>query len=584
MVENQSHISSLLMEEDIDDKLLGQYSDHPALLQAQQPFAQLLSSPSINANSDNTFKSGNMEGAKSLFQDCSGDQCTLSSSFSKGVDEEGQFSKGLEEAYRFLPGDDSFGKGEQVIQIFKETSNPRGLKKRYNRDEHVEEEAGRTRVPMVIREELEEIGIHEMFDEMMLHDYELCIRDKEKLHITMANEKKNKTKGRNKVATDVVDLRTLLFHCAQAVAMNDHMVAVELLEQIKQHASATGDATQRLAQCFAKGLEAWLVGTGMQLWKLLMAERPIVMDFLRAYNLFMAACCFHKIALKFSMTIVDAMVGKSRLHVLDYGMHYGFQWAGLIRWLANRNGGPPEVRVTAIGHSQPRIYPAQQIEEQGRRLIKCAKKFGVPFKFHVITKKWEEVFIEDLNKDTDEVLIMNDLLNFSSLMDESVFFDTSNPRDTVLNNIRRMRPYIFIQSIVNRSSGTSFLSRFRELLFYYMALFDMSDATMPWNSESRLVLEQGLLRRCAMNDIVCEGVDLVNRPEKYMQWQVRNQRAGLRQLLLKPSIIKVLKDEVKKEYHKDLFLSENGKWLLQGWKGRVLFAHSIWVAEDAISE
>ena len=166
----------------------------------------------------------------------------------------------------------------------------------------------------------------------------------------------------------------------------------------------------------------------------------------------------------------------------------------------------------------------------------------------------------------------------------SVFFDASNPRDTVLNNIRRMRPYIFIQSIVNRSSGTSLLSRFRELLFYYMALFDMSDATMPRNSELRLVLEQGLLRHCALNDIACEGVDLVNRPEKYMQWQVRNQRAGLRQLLLKPSIIKVLKDEVKKEYHKDFFLSEDGQWLLHGWMGRVLFAHSTWVAEDAISE
>ena len=168
-------------------------------------------------------------------------------------------------------------------------------------------------------------------------------------------------------------------------------------------------------------------------------------------------------------------------------------------------------------------------------------------------------------------------------MDESVFFDASNPRDTVLSNIRRMRPSIFIQSIVNRSYGTSFLSRFRKLLFNYMALFDMSDATMPWNNESRLVLEQGLLRRCALNDIACEGVDLVNRPEKYMQWQVRNQRAGLRQLLLKPSIIKALKDEVKKEYHKDFFLSEDGQWLLQGWKGRVLFAHSTWVAEDASS-
>jgi hypothetical protein len=50
-----------------------------------------------------------------------------------------------------------------VIEIFKETNNPIGLKKRYNRDEHMKEEAGRTWKSMIIREE--EIGIHEMFDE-----------------------------------------------------------------------------------------------------------------------------------------------------------------------------------------------------------------------------------------------------------------------------------------------------------------------------------------------------------------------------------------------------------------------------------
>ena len=37
------YISRMLMEDDIDDKLLCQYSDHPALLLAQQPFTQILS-------------------------------------------------------------------------------------------------------------------------------------------------------------------------------------------------------------------------------------------------------------------------------------------------------------------------------------------------------------------------------------------------------------------------------------------------------------------------------------------------------------------------------------------------------------
>jgi hypothetical protein len=169
-------------------------------------------------------------------------------------------------------------------------------------------------------------------------------------------------------------------------------------------------------------------------------------------------------------------------------------------------------------------------------------------------------------------------------MDESGYFEDPSPRDAVLGNIKKMRPDVFIQSILNCSCGSSFLSQFREALFYYRALFNILDATMPRESKSRLVLEQVVLGRSALNAIACEGLDRVDRPEKYKQWHVRNQRAGLRQLPLKSSIVQVVKDMVQKHHHKDFLICEDGQWLLQGWMGRVLFAHSTWVAEDASSQ
>jgi len=210
----------------------------------------------------------------------------------------------------------------------------------------------------------------------------------EKLRIAMAKEveKSSRTKGVRKAVRNVLDIHELLTLCAQAVATNDRRRAHELLKQIKQHASETGDATQRLGQCFAKGLEARLVCTGSQLSQLLMEDRLSIADF--------------------------------------------------------------------------------------------------------------------------------------------------------LHNIRRMRPHVFIQSILNCSYGSSYLSRFREVLFYCRAIFDMFDATMPRESKSRVVLEQGLFGRYALNAIACEGADLVERPEKYRQWQARNQRAGLRKLPLEPTIVR----------------------------------------------
>jgi hypothetical protein len=116
-----------------------------------------------------------------------------------------------------------------------------------------------------------------------------------------------------------------------------------------------------------------------------------------------------------------------------------------------------------------------------------------------------------------------------------------------------------------------------------MALFDMLDTTIPRESKSRLVFEKAILGCYAFNGISCEGMDLVERPEKYRQWQTRNQRAGLRQLPLKSSIVKVVKDEVMKHYHKYFIICQDGQWLLQGWMGRVLSAHTTWVANEEAS-
>uniref|UniRef100_A0A0A9D4N3 Uncharacterized protein n=1 Tax=Arundo donax TaxID=35708 RepID=A0A0A9D4N3_ARUDO len=251
--------------------------------------------------------------------------------------------------------------------------------------------------------------------------------------------------------------------------------------------------------------------------------------------------------------------------------------------MATREGGPPEVKITAVRRLLPNSCPAEPIEETGHQLSKCARQFGVPFKFYAITEKWEAVCIENLNTDADEVLIVNDLFSFDILMEESIYFDNPSPRDTVLNNIRKMRPDVFIQGVVNCSYGSS-LTRFREALFYYRALFDVLDATIPREGKLRLVLEQGMLGHSVLNVIACEGMDLVHHPEKYRQWQVRNQRAGLRQLPLKPNIVKALKDKVMKDHHKDFLLCEDGQWLVQGWMGRILFAHSAWVAEDVSSK
>ncbi|CAD6252568.1 unnamed protein product [Miscanthus lutarioriparius] len=157
----------------------------------------------------------------------------------------------------------------------------------------------------------------------------------------------------------------------------------------------------------------------------------------------------------------------------------------------------------------------------------------VPQRRRVEVGLWEMVCADDLDIEPDEVLIVNGLFHFGKLMDEGVDIDNTSPRDMVL--------------------------------YCYSAMFDIMDATTPRDNEERLLVEQDILGCYVLNASACEGSERVERPETYKQWQVRGHR--------------ILKDG----YHKDFVVDVGQQWLLQGWKGRILYAMSTWVADDAIS-
>ncbi|CAL4985782.1 unnamed protein product [Urochloa decumbens] len=533
------YISRMLMEDDIAGEFSDQYdSDHPALLEAQRPFAEILSNeietcPSQPLHTDTV------------------DVVSMA------------FFKGMEEANKLLPI----------------TSKNLWKKRLVDRDDDAKaEEVGRSpskQVAAPLRAESEEeAAAREMLDRLMLNGCDdPSLADKQ---VVMGMRKKPPRRHA------AVDLHTLLIRCAQAVATNDRRGAADLLERIKRHSSPTGDGTQRLAHCFAQGLEARLAGTGSQVYRSLMAKRASMVGVLKGYQLYMASCCFLPVEHLFSnKTIYNAVAGRKKLHIVHCGLGRWLQWPDLLRWLARRDGGPPEVRLTGIDNPRPGFRPAQHIEETGHRLSECARQIGVPFKFHGIAKKLEAVQVEDLGIDPDEVLVVNSMVHMQTLMDESVIVERPNPRDMVLGTIRRMRPSVFIHAVNNGSqSSPFFMTRFREALQSFAALFDMMDTIAPRDDDKRLLVERDMFAGCVTNIVACEGMDRVQRPQSYKQWQARSQRAGLRQLPLDPEIVQMLKDKVKKEYHKSFMIDEDQRWLLQGWKGRVLYALSTWTADD----
>ncbi|KAK1299021.1 Scarecrow-like protein 9 [Acorus calamus] len=512
-----NYISNILMEEDMEDKI--SYVD-PALKAAEKPFYDILGekyppspdwTPSVcsgTQDSSSGVSGVDYEYPIHQIQNLPFDYSSLSSfgSLSSGgvVDSQPiwQYKRGVEEASKFLP--------EGLIW----SSKPIGWwKLRMGGSTWAMDRRGEGRIDT---RRMNEVSKNSQGG---------------------SNGGKS-SRGKKQAKKEVVDLRTMLIHCAQAVAADDRRNAIELLKQIRKHSSPDKDGTQRLAYCFADGLEARLAGTGSEIYHSLVAKRTKATDILKAYHLYMAAA-----------------------------------HSSLYR-LSKRPGGPPKLRITGIDFPQPGFRPAERIEETGRRLADYAHSFNIPFEYNSIAAKWEDINVEDLKIDRDEVLVINSL-RLQSLADETVIVDS--PRNAVLSTIRKANPDLFIHGIVNGTySSPFFVTRFREALFHFSSMFDMLESNVPQEHPERLLIERNIVGKQAMNVIACEGPEREERPETYKQWQVRVLRAGFTQLPLNTCIVKKAKETVKASYHKDFMIDEDGGWLLQGWKGRIMLATSTW--------
>jgi hypothetical protein len=392
-----------------------------------------------------------------------------------------------------------------------------------------------------------------------------------------------KSRGTRQLKKEVVDLRTLLIHCAQAVAADDRLLASELINKIRQHSSRDGECCHRLAFYFVNGLEARLAGTGSQLFHKMLAKRISEDDVLKVYNFYLAVCPFNRASYNFTnQTIMETSAGHSRVHIVDFGVCTGFQWPSLIQLLGEQ-GVPPRLRITGIEVPRPGFSPLENIERAGKLLADYANMYKVPFQYQGIYSRYEDIQIEDLHIEEDEVLIINCLYRMKNLGDETVAMDSA--RDRVLKIMRRMNPKVFIFGILNGSySSPFFVTRFKELLFHYSSLFDMLDANVSRDNEARKLLEGGMLGREILNIIACEGADRIERPETYQQWQARCLKAGFEQLPLDPAIMKSALWMKKNIYHEDFVADEDNGWLLQGWKGRVLYALSKWKINESCAD
>ena len=382
-----------------------------------------------------------------------------------------QVQKGAEEAMKFLPAIEKLFVGLEPNRIeFHEKPNKNyasenkaicyeaSAKKSSRNDREPDLSEGRARKQQAVSSD--EPARNENLDQFLLSHGSEYVKEvisvRKILKEEMSNESSGhqveisgiKESGKKETGDGLVNLRSLLISCSEAISADDYSRAFELIKQIRKHSSPEGDCDQRMAYYLVDALEARLVGTGSDIYQKLLSSRGTVADYLKAFRIFHAMAPFFRASIHFSnQTILNVSKGAAKVHIIDFGIQMGFLWPSFFERLSSLGSTPPKIRITGIEFPEKGFRPCKLVEETGRRLSEYAQRFNIRFKYQGIASKWENIRLEDLKIEKDEIVVVNCLYRLQSLVDETIAM--SCPRDKVLCLIREIKPRVFINGIVN---------------------------------------------------------------------------------------------------------------------------------------
>ncbi|KAH9305161.1 hypothetical protein KI387_009565 [Taxus chinensis] len=198
-----------------------------------------------------------------------------------------------------------------------------------------------------------------------------------------------------------LELVNLLIACAEAVSSKSLHLVNHFLSRLGELASPEGSPMHRVAAYFTEGL----ILRAIKLWPhvfhpivadLDMCDDDIITGFQLINHISPIPKFFHYTA---NEIILKAFEDKDRVHIIDFDIKQGLQWPALFQSLASRPRPPSHVRITGIGESK------EDLQDTGDRLAGFAEALNLPFEFHSVVDKLEDVRLWMLHVKEKETLV-----------------------------------------------------------------------------------------------------------------------------------------------------------------------------------
>lgn len=264
-----------------------------------------------------------------------------------------------------------------------------------------------------------------------------------------------------------------------------------------------------------------------------------------------------------NQAILEALDGFDRIHIVDFDIGYGGQWASLIHELASRGTGVTLLKITAV------VYPSthDQIELGLARenLIQFAGEINLEFDFEVVSvdslnsSSWSPSFLTSGN----EAVAVN--LPFGSFMNHQL----SVP--LVLHRVKQLSPRI-VASVNEGCDRTdlSFSGRVIHSVQSYSSLLESLDA-VGMNTDTLQKIERFWIQPEIQKSIIGHF-----RTEKQQHWRSAFLSSGFTPATFSNITESQAEWVVKRTLVRGFHLEKDQSCLALCWQKTELISASAW--------